>query len=81
MKTSNTNTEVREYENSVLVELLKEIKLIGNSDIPSKVKMSNTMSHLFNSEKRDWGYWAEQYYAVSRAIESEILHRVVTDKW
>ena len=81
MKTVNANTEVREYENSVLVELLKEIKKIGNSDKPAMVRKSKTMSHLFKLEKSDYNFWADQYYAVSRAIESEILHRVVTDKW
>ena len=81
MKTVNANTEVREYENSVLVELLKEIKKIGNSDKPAMVRKSKTMSHLFKLEKSDYNFWADQYYAVSRTIESEILHRVVTDKW
>ena len=80
MKTINANTEVREYDNSVLIELLKEIKTSGNSDKPATVKMSKTMSHIFKLEKTDWNYWSDQYYAVSRAIESEIIHRLITDK-
>jgi len=81
MNTITSYTEIKGYDNSVLVKLLKEIKKIGNSDKPATVRKSKTMTHLFKLEKRDYNFWADQYYAVSRTIESEILHRVVTDKW
>lgn len=68
--------EVKNYDNSQLRNLLKEINKIGNSHAPANVKQTKIMKQLFKLEKRDCNSWINQYHNVKTAIEVEILHRV-----
>ena len=73
--------EVRKWDNEQLRNLLKEVKEMGKQDAPRHFKQSNEMKQLFELEKADYYTWADQFSNVQRAIEVEILWRVITDAW
>lgn len=72
--------EVRKYDNTQLRNLLKEITIIGNCDVPAKVNQTKIMKELFKIEKTDYNFWADRYYNVRKAIEVEVLNRIRSNK-
>jgi hypothetical protein len=81
MNSERTCNVVKEYTNEELRGLLQELKEIGKSDTPNHVKKSDKLSYLCEIEKTVYSHWAMQYVEVCNAIETEILHRVVGNKW
>lgn len=77
----SSNTEVRKFDNDSLRELYKEIKDMYNHEKPANVKQSESIKLLFELENYDFYSWSDKHSTVMRAIESEILHRVLKNKW
>jgi hypothetical protein len=73
--------EVRKWDNEQLRTLLKEVKEMGKLDAPRYFKQSDKMKQLFELEKADYYTWADQFSNVQRAIEVEILWKVINDTW
>ena len=78
---TTANLILKETDNQQLKKLLIERNQIGGSDAPANVRKSKLMNQLFAAEKSPYLYWVDQYHRVSRAIEMEILHRVMVDTW
>ena len=78
---TTANLILKETDNQQLKKLLIECDQIGNSHAPANVRKSQLMNQLFAAEKSPYLFWVDQYYRVSRAIEMEILHRVMVDTW
>jgi hypothetical protein len=76
----NSFTKASELSVDELRMLAKEIRVISNADAPANVKQSPLMKELFDLEKRDWGYWSDQFSRVRLAIEIEIISRFTNDK-
>ena len=64
-----------------LTSLLKEIRVIGNAEVPKDIKQSKIMKELFRQEKTEYNFWSDQYYEVNRTLNNEILFRIRTDNW
>jgi hypothetical protein len=73
--------KVREYDNSQLRALLKELHKICSQDAPRYFKQSGKMKELFKLEKSDYYGWVDQLSNIETAIKVEILYRVRTDAW
>lgn len=73
--------EVRECDKEQLRTLLKEVKEMDMLDAPRYFGQSNKMKQLFELEKAYYCTWATQFSSVQRAIEVEILWRVINDAW
>lgn len=76
-----SNQIVGNYSKSQLIDLLKELKNIGDADKPALIKQSETMKTLFESEVTLYNHWYDRYSNVRRSIETEILFRIRTDKF
>ena len=66
---------VKTLTNSVLRNLMKELKEMSNLEAPAKAKKSPIMKELFESEKTKDNYWSDQYHSVDNSLRLEIVNR------
>lgn len=74
---------VKSYSKEQLISLLKEIRKIGENDAPKEVAKSNDMKAMFRASNLELvlPLFYETYSKVTNAIEVEILHRIIINKF
>ena len=67
--------------NDDLRSMLKEHKNISNSEIPSQVKRSDKMEGLCTTSSKRPNVFGDRFSIVGHAIQSEIMYRILNDKF
>lgn len=78
---NNSITLIENLNKSELRDLLIELRNIGNVDKPAYVKKSEILFSLFNAENREYYTWSDKFSNIRRYVESEILHRIIKNRW
>jgi hypothetical protein len=75
------SSKLKLLSNEDVRNLLIEIKEIGRKRAPALTPKSVVMKQLFKLSKRDYVFWSDRYYYIAKAIEREILNRVLDNTW
>ena len=70
---------IAKHSNVELLEMLKEIDKIGNSEAPALEKMTLDLAYLFKLETTEYNNWSNRYFRIKLGIETEILTRIKKD--
>lgn len=81
--TPSASKIISSLSNDKLRNLLKELKKIGNSDMPKYAIQTTDMASLFETYQQEyqWAAFYDTYSNITNLINYEILNRIVIDKF
>ncbi len=73
--------KLRTLSKEELTSLLKEMRAINDTGKPAKQKQSSALSELMTLMHSDWSSWTDIFDDVNLKVKSEIIVRILNDKW